>query len=137
MQTQILYRPVGIKELDLIAASRWKAFPPRLEWQPIFYPVLNPIYAEQIAAEWNTQDEFSGYCGIVTQFEISKAYISKYNIENVGGELHNELWVPSGELKEFNAQIIGRINVISAFFSNHFMMPDNVEIQNILMKFIK
>jgi hypothetical protein len=36
-----LYRPVGIKELELIATAGWKRFPPRLFWQPIFYPVLN------------------------------------------------------------------------------------------------
>ena len=31
----VLYRPVGQKELDLIAESEFKEFPPRLEWQPI------------------------------------------------------------------------------------------------------
>jgi len=46
-----LYRPVGIKELELIERLDWKAFPPRLDWQPIFYPVLNQPYAEQIARE--------------------------------------------------------------------------------------
>jgi hypothetical protein len=43
--TTILYRPVEQKELDLIAASAYRAFPPRLDWQPIFYPVLNEEYA--------------------------------------------------------------------------------------------
>ncbi|MBK5721430.1 hypothetical protein JGH11_11150 [Dysgonomonas sp. Marseille-P4677] len=62
-----LYRPVGLKELQLIIDLDFKAFPPRLEWQPIFYPVLNQEYAEQIAEKWNTKDEFSGYCGIVTK----------------------------------------------------------------------
>ena len=37
----MLYRPVGQAELDLIKASGWSAFPPRLPEQPIFYPVLN------------------------------------------------------------------------------------------------
>ena len=58
-----MYRPVGLKELELIMASAFEAFPPRLEWQPIFYPVLNQAYAEQIALEWNTVDAFSGFCG--------------------------------------------------------------------------
>lgn len=35
-----LYRPVGLAELELIAAAGWRAYPPRLAWQPIFYPVL-------------------------------------------------------------------------------------------------
>src|SRR5947209_2026338 len=47
-----LYRPVGPKELDLITESGWSSFPPRLEWQPIFYPVLNFEYAARIASEW-------------------------------------------------------------------------------------
>lgn len=33
-----LYRPVGPDELDLIAASGYRAFPPRLPEQPIFIP---------------------------------------------------------------------------------------------------
>ena len=41
MKTTTLYRPVGPKELALIEASDWKAFPPRLPDQPIFYPVMN------------------------------------------------------------------------------------------------
>jgi hypothetical protein len=40
-QATILYRPVGPKELVLIAASGYREFPPRLPDQPIFYPVLN------------------------------------------------------------------------------------------------
>lgn len=44
----ILYRPVGLHELKLIAASGWREFPPRLHWQPIFYPVLTHEYARKI-----------------------------------------------------------------------------------------
>jgi hypothetical protein len=47
----ILYRPIGRKEYDLIKQSDFKEFPPRLNWQPIFYPVLNQEYAEKIAGE--------------------------------------------------------------------------------------
>jgi hypothetical protein len=36
-----LYRPTGANELALIIDSGMKRFPPRLFWQPIFYPVLN------------------------------------------------------------------------------------------------
>jgi hypothetical protein len=46
-----LYRPVGLAELRLIAQSGWRAFPPRLPDQPIFYPVLNFPYAEEIARD--------------------------------------------------------------------------------------
>lgn len=49
MNTKYLYRPVGLFELRLIQASDFTGFPPRLPEQPIFYPVLNRDYAEQIA----------------------------------------------------------------------------------------
>jgi hypothetical protein len=45
METTTLYRPVGKQELDLIRESGWKRFPPRLPFQPIFYPVLTEDYA--------------------------------------------------------------------------------------------
>jgi hypothetical protein len=48
-ETTTLYRPVGPKELALIAASGYRAFPPRLPEQPIFYPVLNETYAADIS----------------------------------------------------------------------------------------
>lgn len=50
-----LYRPVGQAEMDLIRASRFREFPPRLPEQPIFYPVLTEEYATQIARDWNTK----------------------------------------------------------------------------------
>ncbi|WP_158075090.1 hypothetical protein [Streptomyces sp. MJM1172] len=39
--TTILWRPTGPKELDLVRELNWRAWPPRLPEQPIFYPVLN------------------------------------------------------------------------------------------------
>ena len=50
-----LYRPVGLAELRLLAENAWQAFPPRLPDQPIFYPVLNFSYAEEIARDWNAK----------------------------------------------------------------------------------
>ncbi|HEV2705113.1 MAG TPA: hypothetical protein VGV59_04265 [Pyrinomonadaceae bacterium] len=47
METTVLYRPVGQKELELIRASDFREFPPRLPEQPIFYPVLSEKYAVQ------------------------------------------------------------------------------------------
>jgi hypothetical protein len=60
MDTTTLFRPVGQRELDLIAASDFRQFPPRLFWQPIFYPVLMESYAVYIAKEWNTKDAENG-----------------------------------------------------------------------------
>lgn len=112
----VLFRPVGKKELELIEATGFKAFPPRLFHQPIFYPVLNQAYAEQIARDWNTKDEISGYAGFVTKFSVRKEYLDKYSIETVGAQsVHEEYWIPAEDLDEFNQNIVGLIEVISEF----------------------
>jgi hypothetical protein len=116
-----LFRPVGIKELELIWNLKFKAFPPRLEIQPIFYPVLNEEYAVQIAKEWNTRDAASGFVGYVTRFEVDDDYVSKFERKIVGARVHEELWVPSEELEEFNSHIIGNIEVIRAFHSLEYI----------------
>ena len=134
METIKLYRPVGLKELELIRWSEWKKFPPRLEWQPIFYPVLNEPYASQIAREWNTKDEFSGYCGVVTAFDLLKEHFLKYNVQEVGGVIHQELWVPAEELEDFNKHIVGNIRVIAGYFGEGFKMPDNEGMAMVLTK---
>jgi len=134
MKTVKLYRPVGLKELELIMGSGWKKFPPRLEWQPIFYPVLNQAYAAQIAAEWNTRDEFSGYCGVVTAFDLKEDHYLTFPVQNVGGEIHNELWVPAAELEEFNRNMIGDIRIVQAFFGEGFAIPQSAELAQELLK---
>jgi hypothetical protein len=111
----ILYRPVGPKELKLIAASGYTAFPPRLPKQPIFYPVLNFEYAEQIARDWNATTP--PYAGFVTRFELENEYALKFEIHTVGGKIHQELWVPSLDLEEFNRHIIGKIEVVARYGS--------------------
>lgn len=116
MKLFTLYRPVGQKELDLIKESGFKRFPPRLEWQPIFYPVMNKAYAAQIALEWNTNDSFSGYAGHVTAFDLEEQYLQQFPIQNVGGVIHNELWIPSEQLEEFNDNIVGEIRVVESFY---------------------
>lgn len=111
----ILYRPVGKGELNLIQKSSWTAFPPRLPEQPIFYPVLNKRYAEEIAQRWNTKDKQSSLCGFVVSFEIDDNYMSAFPVQTVGASYHQELWIPAKELNNFNSHIIGKINVVSIF----------------------
>lgn len=82
-----LYRPVGPKELALIAASGWREFPPRLPEQPIFYPVTNQAYAIQIARDWNVKESGAGF---VTKFDVVADYLSCYRKEQVGGAIHTE-----------------------------------------------
>lgn len=107
-----LYRPVGQAELDLIAAADYRAYPPRLPQQPIFYPVLNEKYAREIAEKWNQRSADSGYAGYVTTFEIDDAYISRFHVQTVGAHYHQEFWIPAEDLGEFNRHIIGKIDLI-------------------------
>ncbi|WP_118974158.1 ADP-ribosylation/crystallin J1 [Taibaiella koreensis] len=125
MKTRTLYRPVGMKELERIAALDWRGFPPRLSWQPIFYPVLNQAYAEQIAEDWNTEDSFSGYCGVVTRFDVDALYLEQYAVHHVGGDGHDELWIPAEELETFNRHITGRIEVVKVFTGSQFVLPED------------
>lgn len=108
----ILYRPVNQAELDLIIASAWKKFPPRLPGQPIFYPVLNEEYAEQITREWNVPTYGIGY---VLRFEVADTFLQKYEIQQVGADSHVEYWIPAADLKAMNEQIMGEIELISTF----------------------
>ncbi len=111
-EVTVLYRPVGPEELALIEASGWRAFPPRLPGQPIFYPVLNEDYASQIAENWNVKHSGAGF---VTKFAVDSEYVQRYPVQKVGASMHLELWVPAEELDEFNRHIVGTIEVIAEF----------------------
>ena len=114
-ETMTLYRPVGQAELDHIRTSGYRAFPPRLPAQPIFYPVLSEAYATQIARDWNTKDSASGYVGYVTRFCVRAELAGRYPVQTVGAGQHQELWVPAEDLAAFNAAIVGLIEVIAEF----------------------
>lgn len=111
-----LFRPVGVAELRLIAAAGWRAFPPRLDLQPIFYPVLTRDYAARIAREWNTRDPASGWAGFVTAFGVDDALAARFPVREVGGQACRELWVPAEELPAFNAALTGPIAVECAWY---------------------
>ena len=112
MKTIILYRPVGPAELELIAAADFRAFPPRLPEQPIFYPVTNEAYAARIAREWNVRESGAGF---VTRFAVEAEFTARFPVQTVGGRECTELWVPAEELEEFNRHIVGSIVVIAEF----------------------
>jgi hypothetical protein len=133
MKTITLYRPVGEKEMILIMKSNYKKFPPRLGWQPIFYPVLNEDYASEIAEKWNTRDEAGNYLGFVTKFDVLEEVANQYPSQNVGAKNHNELWVPSENLETFNQAIVGNIEVTKVFMGKDFKQPANTDVENLLI----
>ncbi len=96
----IIYRPVGPKELELIESAGWRAFPPRLPEQPIFYPVENEEYARQIARDWNVK---------------SDEFLRRYPVQQVGGVTHREFWIPAEDLAALNERIVGQIELIATY----------------------
>jgi hypothetical protein len=118
----ILFRPVGLKELELIAASGWGAYPPRLAWQPIFYPVLTIEYARSIITLWNSKESEAGHCGFITEFDIDDEFVARYPVQQLGGgPPFRELWVPAEELDAFNTHIRGTIRVIESLYGAAFV----------------
>jgi hypothetical protein len=113
---------VGEAELELIARSDHRRFPPRLSGQPFFYPVCTRAYAEQIARDWNARQGDRGY---VTRFEVSAAFLSRYRIHSVGSSIHSEYWIPAEELPAFNDAIVGTIEVVG-----HFGRPEPADGSN-------
>ncbi|MBF6054469.1 hypothetical protein AF335_05545 [Streptomyces eurocidicus] len=106
------WRPTGPKELALVSASGWRAWPPRLPEQPIFYPVLNEDYATRIARDWSVPASGVGY---VTRFEVNATFAARYPVQQADGRTILELWVPTEELHEFNRHIVGLIEVVHEF----------------------
>src|SRR5580658_1752572 len=93
-----LWRPVGRRELELIAEADMRAFPPRLPEQPIFYPVLTETYAVKIARDWNAP-RGGGY---VTRFQVRADFLAGYEVKKAGGREHLEYWIPAEDLPAFN-----------------------------------
>ena len=113
-EATLLFRPIGLKELELIRESSYTAFPPRLPEQPIFYPVLSEEYATKIARDWNVKYNADG-CGFVTRFRVRSIFLERYDVQTVGGAECQEYWIPAEELPEFNQNIIGKIEVIAEY----------------------
>jgi hypothetical protein len=114
-QTITLWRPVGRNELRLIEQAGWRAFPPRLPEQPIFYPVLTFAYAERIARDWNSADPRHGNLGFVTEFEVAEAFLAGYETHVGGGRECVEYWIPAEDLGGFNDEIVGEIRVVAEY----------------------
>lgn len=51
----------------------------------------------------------------MTRFEVDSAFLRRYPVQRAGGRTILELWVPAGELSEFNAHIVGGIEVVHEF----------------------
>lgn len=61
---------------------------------------------------WNVPTSGSAF---VMKFEVDAGYLTKFTKECVGSKMHRELWVPAGELEEFNRRIVGPIQITRSF----------------------
>ncbi len=115
LETVCMFRPCGPKELELVRAASFRAWPPRLPEQPIFYPVTNVEYAREIALRWNVPESGSGF---VTRFFVRREFADRYAIQRVGAAHHTEWWIPAEDVEELNRNLIGEIEVLERFDAN-------------------
>ena len=108
----VMYRPTGPEEYQLVADSGFTKWPPRLEGQPIFYPVTNETYAREITEQWNIRDSGVGY---VFRFLVKRSFADAYSLEKVGGKDHTEWWIPAEKMDELNDSIVGKIEMIGRY----------------------
>ena len=90
----------------------YSSYPPCLQEQPIFYPVLNETYATQIARDWNANYN-RPKIGHITRFHVRTDYLAHFEIHSAGSVIHQEYWIPAERLDEFNWNIVGLIEVIA------------------------
>lgn len=74
---------------------------------------MNEEYAIQIARDWNVPAYGAGF---VLKFEVNSEFIKKFTVQQVGGEIHNELWVLPEELEEFNDNNVGKIEFVKSYY---------------------
>jgi hypothetical protein len=111
-QTVPLWRAAGPAELDLVAAARWRAWPPA-HGQPDFAAALSREYAAKTARQLHVPRAGAGY---VTQFEVRADFLRGYPVRQAGGPGEQEYQVPAADLAGLNASIVGAIREESRYF---------------------
>ena len=115
-----LYCPVGLREVERIAASGFHRFPPRTPDRPIFRATPARDAAEAIARDWHTRDDASGYAGFVMRFEVRDSLLDRYPLRAADDSGRRELRVPADELDELDRAIVGTIRVEASFAGPRF-----------------
>lgn len=68
--------------------------------------------ATKIARDWNVKASGSGY---VSRFEVRRDFLDRYQVRQAGGRTILEYWIPAEDLPEFNANIVGLIEVTAEY----------------------
>ncbi|MET7835275.1 ADP-ribosylation/crystallin J1 [Micromonospora sediminicola] len=109
--TTVQWRPLGQQELGLIREAggrRWPALPPD---QTHFFPMLDEGFAIRAAQNWN----LFGPVRYVARFHVETGFLGRYSTRSFGGSAAPMLWVAAEDLDEFNAHIVGSIEIIHEF----------------------
>jgi hypothetical protein len=108
-----LYRPIDVREMALVQDADWRAFPPRSRGQPNLCPLPNQADAAQLARDWKVK---AGGAGFVTRFAVNAAYLRELQAQSEA-DARLDYWIAREELPRFNENIVGKIEVIEAFFA--------------------
>ena len=109
-----LYTPVGPDELRLIRESGNRAFLPPPSEERVLGLMTNEERAAQIARGWAIR--FDGKKGYFIRCNVPKSVLARFDRKTFGeGERqYEEYLIPAERLDEFNAYIIGPIEVIAS-----------------------
>ena len=53
--------------------------------------------------------------GFVTRFAVRREFLNRYEVHQAGGLTILEYWIPAEHLDDFNANIVGQIEVVAEF----------------------
>lgn len=108
----VLYKSLTPVQFAAVIRSGWRGFAVDSPEQKIFYPKLRLEYAEMIARMFNLAHYSAAY---VVRFRLPLCFLQRYEIQSVAYEAHREYKIPVEDLEVMNQQILGRIEVVSAF----------------------
>src|SRR5436190_17268758 len=77
--------------------------------------LLSEHYAVQIARDWDTKDERSGFVGYVLRFNVKRSFLNNYEIHTAGNSERREYRTPVADFERFDENIGGNIGVIRSF----------------------
>jgi len=53
--------------------------------------------------------------GVRDGFRVAKRFLDGYAVQSVGGREHQEYWIPAEHMTQFNAALIGDIEIVAEF----------------------
>lgn len=101
--TLVLWRAVGQAELNLVAASGWRAWPPAAPGRAGFRAVLDRRLAARVSRERIVPAEGAGF---VARFEVERSFIQRYP---AGRDGEPGYLIPARDVTALNDHLVGVI----------------------------